>query len=321
MNHNKHVEHFTNLSNNTNDNHEKWLYMRKCGIGASDVGSILGVNKYRNQVDVYLEKTTDTLDKYDNEKMKIGRLMESSLLLMFENETGLSASIYEDSEKHSTYPFLYATPDGILSDFSAGIEIKTGADGDHWEDVPEQYYAQCQLSMEIFGVDTWHLYAVLAGFSGFTRKHFEIKRNDLYIKSLLKICYDFWNDNVLARIAPVAKSIDDINKLFTDSQEIRMQANPEVTKHIKDYKAVKAQMLELEETLKPLKAKEKKIKEDLALCMEDAEIITNEKDEELLKYKIVNRSSLDTKKLKQEHPEIHNEYVKTTTYRKLTIKE
>jgi predicted phage-related endonuclease len=232
--------------------------------------------------------------------MKIGRLMESSLLLMFENETGLSASLYEHSEKHSKYPFLYATPDALLSDFSAGIEIKTGMDGDHWDDVPEQYYAQCQLSMEIFGVNTWHLYAILAGFNGFKRKHFVIKRNDLYIKSLIKICYDFWNNNVLARVAPVAKSIDDINKLFTDSQEIRMTATDEVKKLINEYKKVKVQMYEVEKILKPLH---------------------NENDEEILNYKIVNRSSLDTKRLKNDLPNIYDEYVKKTTYRKLTIKD
>jgi putative phage-type endonuclease len=321
MKHQEHVDYFNKLADNSNCQHDKWLYKRKNGIGASDVGSILGVNKYRNQVDVYLEKTTDKLDKHDNEKMKIGRLMESSVLLMFEKETGLSASLYEHSEKHSKYPFLYATPDALLSDFSAGIEIKTGMDGDHWDDVPEQYYAQCQLSMEIFGVNTWHLYAILAGFNGFKRKHFVIKRNDLYIKSLIKICYDFWNNNVLARVAPVAKSIDDINKLFTDSQEIRMTATDEVKKLINEYKKVKVQMYEVEKILKPLQIKEKQIKEKLALSMEDAEIATNENDEEILNYKIVNRSSLDTKRLKNDLPNIYDEYVKKTTYRKLTIKD
>ena len=320
MNHQEHVNYFTKLSENTNCQHEKWLYKRKNGIGASDVGAILGVNKYRNQVDVFLDKTTDKLDKNDNEKMKIGRLMESSVLLMFEKETGLSASLYEDTEKHPEHQFLYATPDGLLSDFSAGIEIKTGIDGDHWDDVPEQYYAQCQLSMEIFGVDTWHLYAILAGLNGFTRKHFVIKRNDLYIKSLIKICSDFWNNNVLARVAPMPKTIDDINKIFTESQEIRMKANEDVKKLVNEYQKVKLQMCEVEKILKPLQIKEKQIKEKLALSMQDAEILTDENDQEILNYKIVNRASLDTKRLKNDLPNIHDEYVKNTTYRKLTIK-
>lgn len=321
MNHQEHVEYFTNLSKKETDNHKKWLQLRKCGIGASEVASIIGVNKYKNQVDVYLEKTKDEVEINDNEKMKIGRLMESSILLMFEKETGLKASLYESSEKHDKYDFLYATPDALLSDFSAGVEIKTGMDGDHWDDVPEQYYAQCQISMEIFGVDTWHLYAILAGFNGFKRKHFIIKRNNLYIKSLIKICSDFWNNNVLARTAPQAKSIDDINKLFTDSQQIRMTATNEVNKLIEEYKQLKVKMSSIEETLKPLQKKEKEIKEKLALSMEDAEIITDNKDNEIIEFKIVNRSSIDSKRLKLDHPDLYNDYIKKSTYRKLNIKD
>jgi len=321
MKHSEHIEYFKKLSDNETIQHRKWLWSRKFGIGASDVGSILGVNKYRNQVDVYLEKTSEEINDDDNERMMIGRLMESSLLDMFKKETKLDYIYNIPTKRHIGSEFLFCTPDGLLKDRSAGIEIKTGMDGDHWDDVPEQYYAQCQLSMEIFDVKSWHLYAVLAGFNGFKRKHFVIKRNDLYIKSLLKICKEFWYNNVLERVPPTPKTIDDINKLFTESNEIRMESTEEVNTVINHYKKTKLEIHEIENKLKPLKLKEKQLKEKLALSMEDAEVLTNDKDEEILNYKIVNRKTVDTNKLKNELPNIYDKYIKTSTYRKLTIKD
>ena len=37
----------------------EWLKVRKSGIGGSDVGAILGLNKYSSPMKVYKEKTTD----------------------------------------------------------------------------------------------------------------------------------------------------------------------------------------------------------------------------------------------------------------------
>ena len=37
----------------------EWLKLRKSGIGGSDVGAILGLNKYSSPMKVYKEKTTD----------------------------------------------------------------------------------------------------------------------------------------------------------------------------------------------------------------------------------------------------------------------
>ena len=38
---------------------ESWLRERRRGIGGSDIGAILGLNKYRSPLDVYLDKIGD----------------------------------------------------------------------------------------------------------------------------------------------------------------------------------------------------------------------------------------------------------------------
>ena len=47
----------------------EWLKERQCGIGGSDVGAIAGVNKYKTQFEVYIEKT-DPITK-SNQKVLI----------------------------------------------------------------------------------------------------------------------------------------------------------------------------------------------------------------------------------------------------------
>ena len=37
---------------------EEWLRERKTYLGGSDLGSIIGANKYKTALDVYLEKTS-----------------------------------------------------------------------------------------------------------------------------------------------------------------------------------------------------------------------------------------------------------------------
>lgn len=39
------------------ENQEKWHELRGIGIGGSDIGAILGVNKYKSAIDIYIDKT------------------------------------------------------------------------------------------------------------------------------------------------------------------------------------------------------------------------------------------------------------------------
>ena len=41
------------------NNRQEWLLLRKTYLGGSDLGAVIGVNKYRTALDVYLEKTSE----------------------------------------------------------------------------------------------------------------------------------------------------------------------------------------------------------------------------------------------------------------------
>lgn len=50
--------------------HEDWLRLRKTGIGGSDAGAICGLNPYSSPVRVFVEKTSDQIEKMDSEAMR-----------------------------------------------------------------------------------------------------------------------------------------------------------------------------------------------------------------------------------------------------------
>ena len=58
---------------------EVWRQERKKGIGGSDVGAILGVNKFRSVSDVYYDKIGAKMIRKETEKSKITLQIGNSL--------------------------------------------------------------------------------------------------------------------------------------------------------------------------------------------------------------------------------------------------
>ncbi len=70
-------------------NKEQWLKERKTYIGGSDLGSIAGVNKYKSALDVYLDKTGDSIEEITNEKCYWGNRLESVVADEYAKRTGI----------------------------------------------------------------------------------------------------------------------------------------------------------------------------------------------------------------------------------------
>ncbi len=94
--------------------HEEWLKWRKMGIGGSDAGAVCGLNPYRTALEVYLDKTTDSLDLSDNEAMRQGREFEDYVAKRFMEATGKKARranfMYYDEKR----PFMLADVDRMV---------------------------------------------------------------------------------------------------------------------------------------------------------------------------------------------------------------
>ena len=63
------------------DDEESWLELRKKGIGGSDIGAIMGLNKYMSALTVYKVKVEGLqIDLSDNANVRRGKDLEDLIL-------------------------------------------------------------------------------------------------------------------------------------------------------------------------------------------------------------------------------------------------
>jgi len=89
---------------------DQWLSLRKIGIGGSDAGAILGVNKWKTPFQVYMDKV-EQLDEDDStisEAAYWGNELEDLVAKEFEKRTGKKVNLdsreifFEVGEKESS---------------------------------------------------------------------------------------------------------------------------------------------------------------------------------------------------------------------------
>lgn len=148
--------------------HEEWLQERKNGLGASDAGTIIGVNPWKTNVQLWAEKTGQRApeDIGDKPYVQYGKAAEEHIRALFALDHPELIVSYESPYKiirNHDHPWLFCTPDGELQEHATarvgGLEIKTteimnGGKWKEWDNrIPDQYYAQVLHQMLATGWD------------------------------------------------------------------------------------------------------------------------------------------------------------------------
>lgn len=144
---------------------EDWLKERQKSIGGSDIGALLGLNRYRSPYTVWAEKTGLLPEQPDNEAMRQGRDLEDYVAKRFSERSGKQAARYNYLLRSHDCPHLHANIDRRIFGEKAGLECKTAsalnmkvyAGGQF----PESYYAQCVSYLAVTGWDRWYLAALV----------------------------------------------------------------------------------------------------------------------------------------------------------------
>ena len=63
---------YKKIFDSKNATREEWLKVRKLGLGGSDMSAVLGVNQWRSPLDVWLDKTSDTVEEKESEPDVLG---------------------------------------------------------------------------------------------------------------------------------------------------------------------------------------------------------------------------------------------------------
>lgn len=308
---------------------EEWLKLRTTGIGGSDAGAIMGLNKYASPLTVYLAKKN--IKGFDgNNATEWGHILEDPIRRKAREE--LKADIIAVPGMYTSYdyPFMNANLDGIIyTDTSielngmavAGIgghEIKTSANGEGFteSEIPDAYYCQVQHYMAVTGLK-WFILTVFI-LSKREGRHYIIPRNDEFISKLIETEKTFWYENVMQNVAPAPTGCDGENEYLKKlplSESIELDEETESL--IYQEKGLESKIKELEKNINAIKSQIiLKLYEKSDSCSENT---TAKAGKFKITYNTQVRKSIDTDAIKRAG--LFEQYSKETKSKVLRISE
>lgn len=293
----------------------EWLKYRKQGLTGTDAGAITGMNPYVSAFQIYQDKISDQIAEQDNESMRQGRDLEEYVARRFMEETGKKVrhanAIFQGEENE----FMLADFDRLVIGEKAGLECKTvnAYCADKWKngEIPLHYQMQVQHYLAVSGFERWYIAALVFG------KEFiihEIVRDEDIIRSLIVIEKRFWEQNVLARVAPEPDGSDNysdmLGKMYLGDKDKAIQLFG-VQDELK-------RRDEIEELLEKLNKEKNIIEQSIKAQMKDA--VYAESENYLISWMPSTQQRIDTKRLKEEQPEVYSQYLKDISSRRFQIR-
>ncbi len=216
---------------NKEEQYQEWLAFRERGLGASEIGTLMGVNSWKSPAELYYQKIGIIPQKVEeNMPMFMGTILEQTVADIFEHwETDEPTMIknFREGKKvrhlyeptgyivNPSFPHLFFSPDRLsiskdirvrnntinLENVDAIAEIKTisGWSSKQWDGgIPPSYYLQLQTYMMGLGVPRGYL-VVLEDGRNF--KVHEFEADEEIISSIITVTEEFWKRVLLGRQA------------------------------------------------------------------------------------------------------------------------
>jgi len=308
-----------------------WLQLRHKGIGGSDIGAIMGLNKYTSPLQIYKAKVLNMdKDVSDKPAVRKGKDLEPVIRENYFKEMLKDKGFTIIQPQHmlinKKYPWLRANLDGIIIPLDESkrihtncivgeIKVVTQYAEDNWYGadycgVPASYYAQVQEYMLVTETKMAILGALFE--NSWEMHYFQIPADKEFQSKLLVISKKFYDENMIMKIPPKFDSEldkEDIVKAIGESNVPEIQTQ-EITDAAKEYKNTC-------QAIKVLEAQKKMYLTDIT-----NRYLAGERSNDpniKIKFSTYTRSALDTKRLEADHPDLVKEYKKVTEYSKSTI--
>ena len=180
----------------TFESREEWLKARRNYIGGSDAAAALGLNPWKDNVTLWLEKTGQAIPEDISEKpyVKYGTQAERHLRGLFRLDFPEYKVFYVENNMftNDAYPWAHYSADGWLEDQDGRkgiLEIKTtnilqSMQKEKWKDkIPDNYYCQLLHGLMVTGFEFAILKAQLKfDYSGdivLHTRHYKIERSEV----------------------------------------------------------------------------------------------------------------------------------------------
>lgn len=293
---------------------EKWLKKRKEGIGGSDAASVLGLNPYKSSMSVYMGIKNDlVIDEEINYKMDLGNKLEDFVANEFTLKTGKKVRNVNGILKNDKYPFALANIDRAVVGEKAFLECKVTNSYSKklWQkEVPIYCQVQCYHYMAVTGATHCYIAALIGNEELVIHK---LDRNEELIDEIMNLEKMFWDKCILGEELQIPDGSDDYSSvlqgLYKDSieEEVILFEKEDLLKRYDDVR----------ELVKDLDSEKKAIEQYLQMQMKEYEVAYL--GDRKITWKKQVRNTVDTKRLKKEHPEIVEKYMKATTSRVFRI--
>ncbi|MDH5858552.1 YqaJ viral recombinase family protein [Lampropedia aestuarii] len=301
----------------TNDlSREEWLTVRMKGIGSSDAAAAVGLNPYCSQLELWMVKTSRQhllpQDDPNDEAspMYWGTLLEPIVAAHYTKRTGNKVRRVNAVLQHPDQPWMLANIDRevVGCDDVQILECKTaGLNGARlWKDgVPEYIQLQVMHQLAVTGKQAADVAVLICGQE--LQVH-RIERNEAMIAQLMALEQQFW-EMVTSDQQPDADG--------SDSADLALRClYPKDAGNTVDWKAdpsmsaLFGDLLDIRTQLSKYQEQESQIKQSIQQAMGHASVAKFETGSVSWK-KAKESSSLDTKKLTQDHPDLVATYSQT----------
>lgn len=268
----------------------EWLEARRQGIGGSDIGVILGLSPWSTPHDLWMAKVHG--DSFEgNEAMEWGKRLEPVIVDKWsEGHPEYTVSPPPGLAVDSRHPVALASADGLLSTGLAWdartepigvLEVKTGSAP--WKSPPPNYLAQLQWYLGVYGVETG-FFALLA--EGRHFQSFAVEADPGWYQMAVSRAEEWWERYVQAKVEPPQGKPADVATAAVVSDET-----------VREVIAARARV-------KLAEAQRDTAEKQLWAEMGAAPKAVLSDGRTVGSYQSFSRSSVSTKKLKEQYPEV-----------------
>lgn len=305
---------------------EQWLAVRKGGIGSSDAAAAVGLNPYKSQLELWMEKTgrEAALPKVDpgdeTSPMYWGTLLEPIVAAHYTRRTGHKVRRINAVLQHPQEPWMLANLDRevIGAPDVQILECKTaGMNGARlWkEGVPEYVQLQVMHQLAVTGKQAADVAVLICGQELAIHR---IERDEPLIAQLIELEQRFWR-LVETDTAPPADG--------SESAAVALRALwPQDSGAVLDFRgdlemsAAFSDLVSLRELLASTEQREAELRQRIQQRLGEASIARFDAGEVRWK-RSKDGSTLDTERFQADHPEIASRYrVTRPGARRFTVK-
>jgi putative phage-type endonuclease len=287
-------------------------------LGGSDVAAILGISPWKTPLDVYLDKIQPRVEVTDPAKLKLfrrGHRMEPYVIDLLAEEENLTIVARGNRYIDKQHGFIAAEIDAE-AEGNLNIEIKTVSPfkAKEWgeqqtDEIPVHYTAQVMHGLMVTDRETCIL-GVLIGGDDF--RVYRVLRDEEIISAIRESEIAFW-DRIQNRLPPEPSTVGDIARLYgaTDSGG-SIEATDAIAATVRDMQIAVAEMKSLAEQVEGHK-------ERIQLFMGSTAVLT-QGSEVLATWKSQNASRFDQGAFKAAHPDLYEQFKKSSETRVFRLK-